>query len=261
MPLWLAALFGLVQGLTEFLPVSSTAHLRILPALLGRPDAGAAFTAVLQLGTLAAVIFYFRRDLWKMLRGVFTDPRGEDARIAWLLVLGTIPIGLAGVGLKRYIVGDLRSLWVIGCTLSTVGIVMWVADRRASQRRPLDVLGWRDALLIGIGQAAALVPGVSRSGATLIVALTLGFTRWASARWSFLLSIPAIAAAGVFELDDAMQALGADPVPLIVGTLVAALVGYASIAWLLHWLRTRTLTFFSVYRILLAVLVFAVAAG
>jgi undecaprenyl-diphosphatase len=260
LPIWLAALFGLVQGLTEFLPVSSTAHLRILPALLGRPDAGAAFTAVLQLGTLAAVVFYFRRDLWAMARGVFREPKGPDARLAGYLVLGTIPIGLAGVTLKRYVVGDLRSLWVVAGALAVVGVIMALVDRRAKQARPLDEIGWRDALLIGIGQACALVPGVSRSGATLIVALLLGFTRWASARFSFLLSIPALLAAGLFELDDAMVAFS-DPVPLLVGTLVATIVGYLSIAWLLHWLRTRTLVSFAAYRIALAALVLVALAG
>ena len=254
MPLWLAALYGLAQGLTEFLPVSSTAHLRLLPEVFGYPDAGAAYTAVLQLGTLAAVVFYFRRDLGRMVRGVLTDPRGPDARMAWLLVLGTIPIGLAGLAFKRHIVGDLRSLWVVASALGLIGLVMGVVDRMARKQRPLDELGWQAALLIGIGQAAALVPGVSRSGATLIVALLLGFTRDAAARFSFLLSIPAIAAAGVFELDEARAAFS-DPVPLVVGTLVAAVAGYASIAWLIGWLRTRSLASFSIYRVALAALV------
>lgn len=250
MPLWYAALLGVVQGLTEFLPVSSTAHVRILPALLGQPDPGAAFTAVIQLGTLAAVLLYFRRELVAMTRATLIDRGGPDARLAVQVVLGTIPIGIAGILGKPYIVGPLRSLWVIAGTLVLVGLVMYAADRAGHQRRSLREIGLRDAMLIGLAQAAALIPGVSRSGSTISAALALGLKRDDAARFSFLLSIPAISAAGVFELDDALAELGAEAVPaLVVGTVISFVVGYASIAWLLRFLGTRSTLPFVIYRV------------
>lgn len=258
MPLWYAALLGTVQGLTEFLPVSSTAHVRLLPALLGQPDPGAAYTAVIQLGTLAAVLVYFWRDLWAMARGVLLDRGGPDAALAAQIVVGTLPIGVLGVALKPFIVGPLRSLWVIAATLVLVGLVLWVADRLGSQRRGLRELGMRDALLIGLAQAAALVPGVSRSGSTLSAALALGVKREDAARYSFLLSIPAISAAGLFEMKDAVHALGADALPaLAVGTGVSFGVGYAAIAWLIRFLGTRSTLPFVVYRVVAGVAIAA----
>lgn len=263
MPLWFAALLGIVQGLTEFLPISSTAHLRVLPALLGQPDPGAAYTAVLQLGTLLAVILYFWRDLLDMARGVLTDPRGPSARLAWFVILGTVPIGLAGITLKDYIVGPWRSLWVVGASLVGVGLLMGLVDRLGRQRRGIPDLGWTDALLIGLAQACALVPGASRSGSTLTMALGLGMRRDDAARYSFLLSVPAIGAAGVFEMKDAVHELGADALPaLALGTAISFVVGYASIAWLLRFLRTRSTGVFVIYRVVLGLgLIGAVAAG
>ena len=252
MPIWFAALMGLVQGLTEFLPISSTAHLRITPALLGQPDPGAAFTAVIQLGTLVAVIVYFWKDLWSMTHAALTAPRSPAARQAWLLVVGTIPIGIAGVALKPFITGEWRALEVVAAALILVGVLMGWVDRRTPGERMVAALTLRDALLIGVAQACALVPGVSRSGATITCALLLGFTRPSAARWSFLLSIPAIAAAGAFEMKDAVHHLGgAGVVPLAVATVVAGVSGYASIAWLLAHLRTRSLLPFAIYRVLL----------
>lgn len=250
MPLWFAALLGLVQGLTEFLPVSSTAHLRIVPALVGRPDPGAAYTAVIQLGTLAAVLAYFAGDLVRMTRGLVADPRGPDARLALLVLGGTLPIGVAGLALEPLVVGPLRSLWVVVAALVGVALVLWAADRHDGRGRRLHDLRLGDALIVGAAQALALVPGVSRSGATIAAALFVGMRRDDAARFSFLLSIPAIAAAGLFELPDAVRNLGAEAAaPLAVGTAVAALTGYASIAWLLRHLRTRSLSPFVVYRI------------
>jgi undecaprenyl-diphosphatase len=247
--LWFAALLGLVEGLTEFLPVSSTAHLRIVPALLGVPDPGAAFTAVIQVGALGAVVVYFVPDFVRMIRALATDRRSPDARLAVAIVLGTIPIGIAGLVLKRYITGSFRSLWVVAVALIVVGIVMAVADRAARHERTIARLTLVDALIIGVAQACALVPGVSRSGATIVAALALGFRRDDAARFSFLLSVPAIAAAGVFELKDALHDIhGA--APLALATAVAFVSGYASIAWLLRFLRTRTLLGFSIYRVL-----------
>ena len=250
MSLWYAALLGLVQGLTEFLPVSSTAHLRIVPALLGLPDAGAAYTAVIQLGTLLAVILYFRDRIGAMIRALLIERGGPNARLAIQIILGTIPIGLAGVLGKPYIVGPLRSLWVVAGAIIGVGLIMGLADRLGKQSRKVADLGMGDAALIGLAQATALIPGVSRSGSTLSAALGLGMKREDAAAFSFLLSIPAVAAAGIFEVKDAVHELGADALPaLFVGTAVAFFVGYASIAWLLQYLRTRSTLVFVVYRV------------
>lgn len=251
MTLAFAVLLGLIQGLTEFLPISSTAHLRIAPALLGMADPGAAFTAVIQLGTLAAVVAYFARDLVGIARALMTQPRSPEARLGWYLVAGTVPIGVLGLALKRYITGSFRSLAVIAAALMVVGIIMAWVDRRSRGARGMAQLTLRDALLVGLGQAAALVPGVSRSGATITSGLLLGLDRSAAARLSFLLSIPAVAAAGIFELKDAAGHLGNDLAPLLVATLVSAITGYAAIAWLLRFLRTRSLLGFAVYRLLL----------
>jgi len=263
MTLWFAAVLGLVQGLTEFLPISSTAHLRIVPALLGLPDAGAAFTAVIQLGTLIAVIVYFARDLVAMAVAVVREPRSQTAREAWFIVAGTIPVGILGILLKKYITGSFRSLWVIAAALVGIGVVMALADRRSNGKRTLGDITLRDALLIGLGQACALVPGVSRSGATITAALLLGLARPDAARFSFLLSIPAVAAAGIFELRDAAHEVGsAGLAPLVLSTFVALVTGYAAIAWLLRYLRTHSLVPFGVYRVVLGIaLVALMAAG
>ncbi len=252
MTLWFAALLGLVEGLTEFVPVSSTAHLRLVPALLGVPDPGAAFTAVIQVGALGAVIAYFIPDFVRMVRALVRDRSSPDARLAVAIVVGTIPIGILGLLLKRYITGSFRSLWVVAIALIVVGVVMAIADRAAKHERALPQLTFIDAFVIGVAQACALVPGVSRSGATIVAALALGFRRDDAARFSFLLSVPAIAAAGVFELKDALHEIpGA--APLALATAVAFASGYASIAWLLRFLRTRTLVGFSMYRVLVGI--------
>lgn len=250
--LWFAGLLGLVQGLTEFLPISSTAHLRITPALIGEPDPGPAFTAVIQLGTLVAVCVYFARDLFvTMPRALRTG--GPEGRLPWLIALGTVPIVIAGIAFEEQVEGNLRSLYVIAVALIVVGLVMAWIDRGFAGVRTVRELAWADAAWIGFAQALALVPGVSRSGATICAALLVGMSRAEAARYSFLLGIPAIAGAGIFEARDAFRALGAGAVaPLVVGTLVAAISGYASIAWLLRFLTTRSLAPFTVYRVLLA---------
>jgi undecaprenyl-diphosphatase len=261
--LWFAIVLGIAQGLTEFLPISSTAHLRILPALLGQHDPGAAYTAVLQLGTLAAVLVYFARDVFYDLpRAILTEPRSPRGRLPLYLIVATIPIGVAGILLKDFIVGDARSLWVVSGTLITVGIAMAVIDARARNQRVLDDLTLLDAVLIGCAQAMALVPGVSRSGATICCALLLGMQRKEAARFSFLMSIPAVAGAGIFEMKDAVHELGADAVtPLVTGTVVAAIVGYASIAWLMRFLGSRRLVGFAAYRVALGVLLLSLLAA
>ncbi len=262
MSLWFAIVLGIVQGLTEFLPISSTAHLRIVPALLGQHDPGAAYTAVLQLGTLVAVLVYFARDVFVDLpRSLFTDPRSPGGRMVLYLLVATIPIGLAGVLLEDFIVGDARSLWVVSATLIGVGVAMAIIDARARNARVLADLTLVDAVLIGAAQALALVPGVSRSGATICCALVLGLRRTEAARFSFLMSIPAVAGAGVFKMKDAVNELGADAItPLVAGTIAAGITGYLSIAWLMRFLGTRRLVGFSAYRVALGVLLVALLA-
>lgn len=266
MTLWFAALLGIVQGLTEFIPVSSTAHLRVVPALLGQPDPGAAYTAVIQLGTLVAVLAYFAKDLAALPAAMIRDSGSFEGRLPWLLAVGTVPIVIAGLLLKKQIEGDLRSLYVIASALIVVGIVMAIIDHYASGRtehRPLASITITDALLVGFAQTLALVPGVSRSGATICMILLLGFTRTDSARFSFLLSIPAIAGAGIFEAKDAFRHLGGNAIPaLAVGITAAAVTGYASIAWLIKFLSSNNLLGFAIYRVACgAALLGALAAG
>lgn len=252
MALWFAALLGLIQGLTEFIPVSSTAHLRIAPALFGQPDPGAPYTAVLQLGTLVAVLAYFAKDLVALPVAMFKDPSSADGRLPWLIAAGTVPIVVVGLLLKKHIEGDLRSLYVVCGTLVGIGIVMIIIDRYAAGRgdgRPLTSITLMDAMLVGFAQCLALVPGVSRSGSTICMALLLGFTRSDSARFSFLLSIPAVAGAGILESREALGNVSVGAPAIGVGIAVAAVSGYASIAWLIKWLGTHDLVGFGVYRI------------
>jgi undecaprenyl-diphosphatase len=265
MAMWFAALLGLVQGLTEFIPVSSSAHLRIMPALFGQPDAGPAYTAVIQLGTLLAVLAYFAKDLVALPVAMIKDPSSPEGRLPWLLAAGTVPIVIAGLALKKHIEGDLRSLYVIAGALIGVGIIMVVIDRFAAGRtetRPLAAITLMDAVLVGLAQTLALVPGVSRSGATICMALLLGFSRSDSARFSFLLSIPAIAGAGIFEARDAFRTLGRDAIPaLSIGTGVAAISGYMAIAWLIKWLGSHDLIGFAIYRIVAGLALFGALAA
>ncbi len=253
MALWLAALLGIVQGLTEFIPVSSTAHLRVIPALLGYPDPGAAYTAVIQLGTLVAVLVYFARDLVGLPAALLKDPTSSEGRLPLLLAVGTVPIVIAGLVLKKQIETDLRSLYVIAGALIVVGLAMAAIDRHAAGRdahRSLASITYGDAILVGLAQSLALVPGVSRSGATICMTLLLGFSRSDAARFSFLLSIPAIAGAGIFEARTAFVGLGRDAVPaLLVGTTTAAVSGYLSIAWLIKWLGSHGMVGFAIYRV------------
>jgi len=260
MPLWFAGLLGLVQGLTEFIPVSSNAHLRLTSALFGRIDDGAAYTAVLQLGTLVAVLVYYARDLVAMPGAMVRDWNTPEGRLPWLIALGTLPIVICGLAFRKAVEGELRSLSLVAAALVVVGIAMALIDRRADGTRTLTGITARDAVLIGLAQCLALVPGVSRSGSTICMALLLGFVRTDAARFSFLLSIPAVAGAGILE---SRQAFATFPTSSIcVGVAVAGVTGYASIAWLIRWLGSHQLVGFAIYRIACGLaLLAAIAAG
>jgi undecaprenyl-diphosphatase len=263
MSLWLAALLGVVQGLTEFLPISSTAHLRVIPALIGKTDPGSAFTAVLQLGSVAAVIIYFWKDLVAVTLATVKAPRTPEARLSWLLAAATVPIVILGLALKKQIEGDLRALVVVAGALITVGIAMAAIDRYSQLRaahRTLASITFSDAMLVGFAQCLALVPGVSRSGATICMALLVGFARTEAARFSFLLSIPAVGGAGIYEARHAFADFGV--AELAVGTAVAGVTSYLSIAWLMRWLGTHQLLGFAIYRIVCGLaLLAAIGAG
>ncbi len=259
-----AIVLGIVQGLSEFLPISSTAHLRIVPAVLGWGDPGAAFTAVTQLGTIAAVLIYFRADLWRISRawlGSLRSPRGDhgiDARLGWYIIAGTVPIAVLGLLLEDQIETSARSLYVIAAALIAFSAVMTLSERVATQHRNVDSIRLRDGVLLGFAQALALVPGISRSGATIAAGLLLGLDRAGAARFSFLLSIPAIVLSGVFQL---LSILGGPEagetalVPLLLATVLAFVSGYLSIAFLLRFLVSHSVNVFVGYRVVLGVIV------
>ena len=253
-----AAVLGVLQGLTEFLPISSSAHLRIFPELFGWGDPGAAFTAVIQIGTELAVLIYFRKDIWRIASAwvrSLHDPawRGHvDARMGWFIIVGSLPIVLLGITLKDIIEHDFRSLWIIGTTLIVLGVVLGIADRVGRNERTIKQMTLQHAVLLGVAQAMALIPGVSRSGATISMGRFLGYEREAATRFAFLLAIPAVIGAGLFELQEIP---GNDPVygwgPTIVATVVSFVVGYAAIAWLLRYVSTHSYLPFVIYRVAL----------
>ncbi len=256
-----AVALGLIQGLTEFLPISSSAHLRIFPEWFGWGDPGAAFTAVIQIGTELAVLIYFRKDIWRIgstwVRSLFRpEYRGHvDARMGWYVIVGSLPIVVLGILLKDIIERDFRNLWIIATALIVLGLVLGVADRTARLDRDLKQVGLRHAVLMGLAQALALVPGVSRSGATISMGLFLGFERAAATRFAFLLAIPAVVGAGLFELKEIPNGTNAYGWgPTLVATVVSFLVGYAAIAWLLRYVATHSYTPFVLYRVALGVL-------
>jgi undecaprenyl-diphosphatase len=264
---WLeAVVLGVVQGLTEFLPVSSTAHVRIVSALAGWDDPGAAFTAVTQLGTLAAVLAYFRRDIGSIViawvRSLYRpELRGShDARMGWYVIVGTLPIAVLGFALRHQIADQARNLWIIAAAMIVVAAVLWVADRTGRRTRELRRLDARDAVVFGLAQATALVPGVSRSGATISAGLFRGFTRQAATRYSFLLSIPAVLASGLFEALDIGKDSGVAWGPTIVATVIAFGVGYAVIAWLLRYVSTHSFLPFILYRFAVGLLLLVLLA-
>ena len=261
-----AIVLGLVQGLTEFLPVSSSAHVSIVGQLMGQEDPGAAFTAITQLGTEAAVVIYFWRDITTIIRKWCLSLAGKvatddpDVRMGWLVIIGTIPIGLLGVLFQDQIETTLRSLWITATMLLVFALVIMAAERVGTQRRELTDLTWRHGIGYGLFQALALIPGVSRSGGTIAGGLFMGYTRKAAARYSFLLAIPAVIASGGLQVVKIAGGEGTGETgwgPILVATAIAFVVGYAVIAWFMKFIETHTFTPFMIYRILLALGLFA----
>ena len=265
-----AIVLGIVQGITEFLPISSTGHLRIVPAFMGWDDPGAAFTAVTQLGTMAAVLLYFRADLARIGRAWLRSLRNPeirrelDARMGWYILLGTIPISIFGLAFKDQIETGARDLYLIGVALIVLGLVLLLAEKIGTRERSMEQIKARDGVVVGFAQALALIPGVSRSGATITAGLFLGFDRTAAARFSFLLSVPAVVLSGLLELASIVTGEEATHVgasALIVATLAAFVSGYWAIAFLLRYLTTHSTIVFVVYRIVLGALVLALTAA
>ncbi|MEV7011249.1 undecaprenyl-diphosphate phosphatase [Streptosporangium sp. NPDC051022] len=258
-----AVVLGLVQGLTEFLPISSSAHIRVVSALFGWPDPGAAFTAVIQIGTEAAVVIYFRKEIWEIIstwvRALWTPElrKHHAARMGWYIIVGTLPIVVLGLLFKDSIETVFRDLRLIGTTLIVFGAILWLADRTARNKLTLERhLSFPHALIYGFAQALALIPGVSRSGGTVSAGLLLDYRREEAAKYSFLLAIPAVLGAGVLELfkiggDAETPAWG----PTLLATAISFIVGYAAVAWFLKYISTHRFTGFVIYRILLGILI------
>src|SRR5438067_6322673 len=266
-----AIVLGLVQGLTEFIPVSSTAHLEIVPVLLGWGDPGAAASAVIQFGTWIAVLIYFFRDIVRLLTGFFRGLATRqlladtDSREAWLVVIGTIPIVILGLLLKKHIESTFRGLWVVTTMVIVVAVLMMLAEAHAKRRRlrEFDEMNVGDAVAIGLGQCLALIPGSSRSGSTIMAALFRGVDRPTAARYSFLLSIPAVGGAGFLELFHERHHLAAlGWTPIVISIVVSFVTGYASIWFLIRYLKTHTTRVFIWYRFALgAVMIVLLATG
>lgn len=284
-----AIILGIVQGLTEFIPVSSTAHLIFATRLTGlsenlSAEQLTATIAVIQLGTLLAVFVYFARDIWDISyafvrdhlllvrgktppgvdgRGFFGSRMSPNASLGWLIIVGSIPIGVIGLALKKVIEGTFtKNLWVISTMMIVVAVLLLIAERVGSKRRGMEDLSLKDALAVGFAQVLALIPGASRSGSTIMGGLFAGERRETAARFSFLLSIPAIAASGLLELKEALHKLPqGNGVPLIVATLVSCAVGYASIWFLLRFLRTHSTGVFIAYRVVVAALILLLLFG
>lgn len=269
MNIFQSIIFGIIQGLTEFLPISSTAHLRIVPALLGWRDPGAAFTAVIQFGTLVAVFIYFRKDIsaigGSVIKSIQTRNMSynRDAILGWMIAFGTIPIVFFGLLFKKNIETNLRSLYVISASMILLAVVLMIAEAIVKKRtalnvkqKSLDDISWKDAILIGFAQAVALIPGSSRSGTTITGGLFTGLNRETAARFSFLLSLPSVFAAGVLELVKERHELFSSNIGMenvLIATIVSGIVGYASIAFLLNYLKSHTTYLFIIYRIVVGI--------
>jgi len=269
---WEAILLGAVEGFTEFLPISSTGHLTILERLLGHstddPDI-TAFTAIIQVGAVAATLLFLRRDIARLsvalVRGLRSPARRDnrDYRFAWAVILGSLPIAVVGLAFQEQIETTLRSLWFVGGALIVWSGAMWFADSRATQRRHEEDITWRDTLIIGAVQCLALIPGVSRSGATMSAGLLRGIDRVAVTRLSFFLAIPALVGAGTLQTIDKFDQIagGVGWGPTIVATLVSFAVAFFAITWLLRYIARHTYSIFIVYRIGLGALVLALVAS
>ena len=238
-------LYGIIQGLTEFIPISSTAHVRVVPALLGWKDPGAAYTAVIQIGTLIATLVYFRDDIGNLIKGFFGALKSRNfsdpySRLSVLIIVGTIPISFFGLTLKKYIEGDFRGLYVISASLILLAILLYIAEKVADHKKELKEITVLDGIIIGFAQAVALIPGSSRSGTTITAGLFCGLKRETAARYSFLLSIPAVALSGFYELYSERAALLNENVfGLIISTLISGIVGYFAIAFLINYLKLQ----------------------
>ena len=256
---------SIVQGLTEFLPVSSSGHLRIVSQLFWGEDAGASFTAVIQLGTELAVLVFFAKDIWRILTAWFAgladkSKRNFDYRMGWMVIAGTIPVGIAGVLLKDLIRENFRNLWITATVLILFSLVFILAERRGKKTRGFEELTMKDAVVMGLWQCLALIPGVSRSGGTISGGLFLNLDREVATRFSFLLAIPAVLASGLFSLPDAFDpqaGQAASGLQLLVGSGIGFVVGYISIAWLLKFVSNHSFAWFAAYRIPLGLLVMA----
>ena len=269
---WEAILLGAIEGFTEFLPISSTGHLTIAERLMGYstddPDI-TAFTAIVQVGAVVATIFFLRDDIARIVRAWFRgvadrSRRDEpDYRFAWAVILGSLPIGIVGLAFKSDIETTLRSLWFVGGALVLWSAVMWFADRRATQERHESDVTWRDTLIIGVVQCLALIPGVSRSGATMSAGLLRGIDRVAVTRLSFFLSIPALSAAGVLQAVDEFDNIsgGVGWGPTLTATLVSFVVALFAVTWLLRYIARHTYSVFIVYRVALGVLVLSLVGS
>lgn len=256
---------AIVQGVTEFLPVSSSAHLILVPILTDWPDQGLAFDVAVHVGTLSAVVLYFRQQLMDMAKAWFGSLTGkgfnEDAKLAWAVLFGTIPVGLAGLLFKDFIEGSLRTQFVIATATLVFALLLWWADARGRGERSEYRIGWKDVLVIGVAQAFALIPGTSRSGVTMTAALMMGLSRQASARFSFLLSIPVIVLAGGLETKDYLQHANiGDMQPLLIGALLSGVSAYFCIHYFLKLLERIGMMPFVIYRILLALVLYLVFA-
>jgi undecaprenyl-diphosphatase len=264
---WLqVVVLSVVQGLTEFLPVSSSGHLAIVSRLFFADDAGASFTAVTQLGTEVAVLLYFARDIARIVKAWFAGlfnaaARNADYRLGWYVIIGTIPIGVLGLLFKDEIRTGARNLWVIAIALVVFSAVIAAAEYFGRQTRHVEQLTWRDSVIVGLAQCLALVPGVSRSGATISAGLFLGQDRELAARFGFLLAIPAVFASGLFSLPDAFHPVGegmsASGPQLLVATLIAFVVGLAAVAWFLQFLVRHSMYWFVAYRVVVGAVVLA----
>ena len=260
MTLWQAIVLGIIQGLTEFLPISSIAHMRLVSAFCGWEDPGAAFSAVVQLVAYISVVIYFWKDFVPITRDALRGAATREGKLGWMLIVATIPIGVLGLLFHKRIEEHWRTMPIIAWALILLGVVLAVAEwteRRRKQRgqslRDLFELGWRDAIVVGCWQALALVPGASRSGSTITGGLFLGMKRDTAARFSFLMSIPAVFAAGVFELRKVHFASSAEVLNVLVAGLVALIVSYAAVAFLLGYLRKHTTWIFILYRLAMGV--------